>query len=58
MVTIKDGAIICPRCAKKIRCIRVGPDSVARRVNLQCQFCKHNFDIDIQPGQRRQGQRH
>ena len=58
MVTIKEGAVICPQCRRKIRGLRLYPDSSAKKLNLQCQACGCNFDIDIPPGQRHDSPRH
>ena len=58
MVTIKEGAVVCPRCRRKIRGLRLYPESTARRINLQCQSCGCNFDIDIPSGQRSSSPRH
>ena len=58
MVTVKDGAVICPQCRRKIRGLRLYPDSYAERLNLQCQSCGCNFDIDIPTGQRCNSPRH
>ena len=58
MVTIKEGAVVCPQCRRKIRGLRLYPESTARRINLQCQSCGCNFDIDIPSGQRSSSPRH
>lgn len=58
MVTVKDGAIICPNCRRKVYGIRLHPGSTASGINLQCRSCGYKFDIDI-PGQRHEtGPRH
>lgn len=58
MATVKEGAIVCPQCRRKIRGLRLYPESTARRLNLQCQSCGCNFDIDIPTGQRSDSPRH
>lgn len=58
MVTVKAGAVVCPNCKRKIKGLRLYPESTASKINLQCQSCGHRFDIDI-PGQRHEtGPRH
>lgn len=52
MVTVKGGAIVCPNCRRKIRGLRLYPESSASKINLQCQSCGFNFDVDIPSGQR------
>lgn len=53
------GAILCPVCRRKIRGLRLSDSAEIRNVNLQCNWCKNQFDIEItQTGQRFSSPRH
>ena len=57
-LVIRDGAIICPRCLRKIRGVRILEDAEARGINVQCNHCKTQLDIEITSGQRYGSPRH
>lgn len=53
-LTVKDGFLICPRCAaahltKKIA--RINLDTTAHRLPVFCRNCKLEIKIDIVEGQ-------
>ena len=53
------GAIVCPICHRKIRGIRLKDQAEMKNINLQCNWCRNKFDIEItKTGQRFQSQRH
>lgn len=53
------GAIVCPICRRKIKGIRLQDQAEMRNINLQCNWCRNQFDIEItKTGQRFQSQRH
>ena len=47
IVTDSKGALICPVCKRKIRGIRLQPGAEVRNTNVQCNWCKNQFDIEI-----------
>lgn len=53
------GAILCPVCRRKIKGLRLLDQAELRNINLQCNWCKSRFDIEITlTGQRFYSQRH
>ena len=57
--TDEKGAIVCPICRRKIRGIRLQDQAEMKNINLQCNWCRNKFDIEItKTGQRFQSQRH
>lgn len=59
IATDKMGAILCPICRRKIKGLRLLDRAELRNINLQCNWCKNKFDIEItQTGQRFYSQRH
>ena len=59
IATDERGAIVCPICRRKIKGIRLRDQAEMRNINLQCNWCRSKFDIEItKTGQRFQSQRH
>lgn len=48
---VKDGFLICPRCHRDRKIVKVSPDTVAKNLEVMCKFCKYKFAVDIIAGQ-------
>lgn len=48
---VKDGFLICPRCRRDRKIVRVAPTTVAKNLEVMCKVCKYKFAIDIEEGQ-------
>lgn len=46
-LTVKNNAIICPACGRKIRGIRLLPGAVLRDVSVMCQPCRRVWIVNI-----------
>jgi len=44
---IKNEAIICPTCGRKIRGVRLLPGTVIRNMSVMCQSCKTVSIVNI-----------
>lgn len=44
---IKNEAIICPTCGRKIRGVRLLPGTVIRNMSVMCQGCKQIVIVNI-----------
>lgn len=44
---IKNEAIICPTCGRKIRGVRLLPGTVIRNMSVMCQGCKNVSIVNI-----------
>lgn len=55
--TTADGVLICPDCGKVIRGVRVDDLSTATGLHVFCRYCKAEYEVNIEKGQRLQGQR-
>ena len=51
MLTVRDGFLICPRCRRNKRLMKINPDTEARGVVAFCRDCKSEILIDIEQGQ-------
>ena len=44
---IRDTAIICPVCGRKLRGVRLLPGAVLRDVSMMCQGCRAILTVNI-----------
>lgn len=51
VLSVKDGFLVCPRCHRNKKLIRIAPDTTARNLVVYCRSCKSEFKIDISEGQ-------
>lgn len=51
MLTVRDGYLICPRCRRNKRLMKINPDTEATRVVAYCRDCKTENIVDIYRGQ-------
>lgn len=51
MLTVQDGWLVCPRCRRNRRVMRIRPDTEGERVPAYCRVCKTEFLIDIHRGE-------
>lgn len=48
---IENGFLICPRCRRDRKIIKVTPTTAAKNLEVMCKFCKYKFTVDIVSGQ-------
>lgn len=48
---MKDGFLVCPRCRRNKKVIRITPDTTAINLAVYCRYCKSEIRIDILEGQ-------
>ena len=51
LLTVKDGYLVCPRCRRNKRVMKISPDTVAVNVIAYCRDCKTELQINIDTGQ-------
>ena len=51
MLTVIDGWLVCPRCRRNKRLLRINPDTTARHLEVFCRTCKSRIIVDIERGQ-------
>lgn len=51
MLTVRDGYLICPKCRRNKRLMKINQDTVAYRVVAFCRDCKTENIVDIDRGQ-------
>lgn len=48
---IENGFLICPRCHRDRKIVKITPTTAAKNLEVMCKFCKFKFSIDIERGQ-------
>lgn len=51
VLSVRDGFLVCPRCRRNRKVIRIYPDTAAVNLAVFCRTCKAEFKIDIDKGQ-------
>ena len=51
ILTVRDGYLVCPKCRRNRRVMKINPDTVAHRVVAFCRDCKAENIVDIDRGQ-------
>ncbi len=50
ILTVKDGYLICPRCLKNKRLMKINSDTHGTRIVAFCRDCKTENIVDIDRG--------
>lgn len=48
---VDNGFLICPRCHRDRKIVKITPTTAAKNLEVMCKFCKFKFSIDIERGQ-------
>ncbi len=51
MLTVREGWLMCPRCRRNFRVMKIRPDAEGERLIAYCRLCKKEFLIDIHKGE-------
>lgn len=51
VLSVKDDFLVCPRCRRNKKVIRITPDTTAINLAVYCRYCKSEIRIDILEGQ-------
>lgn len=51
MLAVRDSYLVCPRCRRNKRLMKINPDTVAHHVVAYCRDCKTEIILDIDKGQ-------
>lgn len=51
VLSVRDGFLVCPRCRRNKKVIRISPDTAAINLAVYCRSCKSEIKIDIFEGQ-------
>lgn len=50
ILEIENGFLICPRCRRNRKVLRITPQTSGKRIIVYCAVCKSEFAIDIDHG--------
>lgn len=51
ILDVEKGFLICPRCRRNRKLLRVANDSSGKRIAVYCGVCKSEILVDISDGQ-------
>lgn len=47
ILRVKDDAIVCPFCKKKLAVVRLLPSAEIRDTRMRCNWCKHEIVVNV-----------
>lgn len=51
LLIVKDGYLVCPRCRKNKRLLKIRPGDEAKRITVFCRDCKSEIPVEISKGE-------